>query len=70
MSFILTMASKPSAYNTDNKGKKKYKHKKITILCNTIGFSDNNLSSDSCINNNLPGCQNFIYLQHPKPLLT
>ena len=47
MQFILTMASNPCAYNTDNKGKKKYKLKKLTIVCNTIGFRVNNLSSDS-----------------------
>ena len=41
MSFILTMASKPSAYNTDNKGKKKCKFNKLTTVCNTTVFTVN-----------------------------
>ena len=41
------MASKASDHNIDNKGKKKYKFKKLRTVGNTIGFSANNQGNDS-----------------------
>ena len=66
------MASKPSVHNTEKKSKKKYTFKKLTTFEDKIEISINNLGSDgwSSGNDNLPGCQKLIYLEHPKPLRT
>ena len=55
------MASEASDHNIDNKGKKKYKFKKLRTVGNMIGFRANNQGNDSYNpgDDNQSGCQNF-----------